>query len=493
MKITNNIQYNTGFIPNPKVQNISFPQNLHRDSFEFSNVQNNQNVSFGRGFLGNILAKIAPQKTVPANSSSSSAEIPEFHKLLSKGIKEYLETDIPAENLKSIMTPEEFRDILPTLTTDNFIAKNKNIENGTYFIDLDYESNFTKGVKENIFDILDNIAEFSDKYYKQTGKDFIFALADRDTLESLRHVIKAIGENPEKFEHMKLVPAVKISYAHEAPNSELKYENCNFLVYGINPFSKDLSNLMDTTTKKRKQMVIEFIRKVNHLYPEFAYTITEFAKQNKLMYERDLCISNLYWRAREYAETKGETAMKDIPVIPQNIVREAENIISQLGKLYIGGNYDELEGPDSTIIKDSELNTTIKELFEKYSTHIDGSGRMVSAAENILEDLLFCLGNEPQKPVIAYAAPYYLCHDFDKKSDIENNRYPKTVEYMTKLKEASKGMICAFQSVVPMYSLNSSLTLDTVKKFNTYIREHSDLSEVGGSFAQYDKSMLSGC
>lgn len=490
MKITNSAQYNIGLISNPPIHSNFSHQNYQKDTFEFSGAKIEHPITFGKGFLSSLINKFSGIGSIEnENFDNEDIGSSKFHKALSEGLKEFFELNIPAKNLTSIMTPEEFRELISTATEDNFIAKEKNLD-GTYFIDLDYESNFTKGGKENIFDIMDNVANFADKYYQHTGKKFVFALTDSDTLESLRHVIRIIGDEPEKFKNVRFVPAVKISYAHEAPNSDLNYENCNFLVYGINPFSDNLTSFMDNTIQKRKRMVIDFIRKVNQLYPEFAYTVKEFAKQNNLMYDRDFCVSNLYWRAREYAETKGETAMKSLKKIPENVISEAEDIISQLGEIYIGNNYGNIEGPDSRIIKNSELNSTIKGVFEQYSTHIDKHGHLVSSAENLFSDLISCLYSEPERPVIAYAAPYYLCHDFDKKEDTEKGQYPNTVKYMKEMKEKSRDMLVAFQSIVPMYALNKELSPETVKKFNQYVREHSDLFEVGGSFIQYNKSIF---
>ena len=490
MKITNSAQYNIGPISNPPIHNSFLHQKYQNDTFEFSDAGKKCSVSFGKGFFSSFFRNTNPvQKTDSIDDKTSNTPISEFHKILSLGLKIYFDMDIPAKNLTSIMSPNEFREVISQTTTDNFIAKSKNLD-GTYFIDLDYESNYSKGGKENIFDIMNNVVDFADKYYNKTGKKFIFALTDNDTLESLRHVIRIIGENPQKYKNVRFVPAVKISYAHEAPNSALNYENCNFLVYGINPFSDNLSSFMDNTIQKRKAMVINFIKKVNQLYPEFAYTVTEFAKQNNLMYERDYAVSNLYWRAREYAETKGETAMKSIRKVPENVISEAEKIISQLGEVYISDNNGNIEGPDTRIIKNSELNSTIKGVFEQYSTHIDKNGRLVSSAENLFSDLISCLNSEPHKPVIAYAAPYYLCHDFDKKEDTEKDQYPNTVKFMNEMKKKSHNMLIAFQSVVPMYGLNKDLSLDTVKKFNQYVRDNSDLHEVGGSFIQYNSSIF---
>lgn len=461
----------------------TYSQTINNDRFEsHQNTPEKFNISFGKGFFDRILEKIDRRNSTNFDELNDNGEEPSFFaKELSAGIKTFLEKDIPAKNLKSIMTPDEFREILPTLNKENFNSSRKNRESGVYCVDLDYQSNFSKG-NENIFDILDNAAKYADEYYAKTGKPFIFALTDRDTLDGVKHAIRIIGENPEKYKHLKFLPAIKLTYAHEAPNSQLKYENSDMLIYGINPFSINISNFVETTIAKRKRMVINFIKQVNHLYPEFAYSVIEFAEQNRLKYKKDFTVSNLYWRAREYAETKGDTAIKSIKLVPEDVISEAEDIIDQLDQIFVGSQQGPYSASGSQIIKDSDVNKSIKEVFEEYSTHLDESqGKVVSSAENLYDDMIDCLSLEASPPVIALSAPYYLSHYYEESNSSE---FPNVVEFIKDLQERSGGLLVAFESVVPSYDLDSALTPEIIKNFNNYLREHTDLYEVGGSFAK---------
>lgn len=488
MKITNNQQYNTGFVSKPKTYNSYAKQVNQQDCFVNSSAKNNSSISFGRGFFSNLMEKLAYKPAVERVAPyDNGIEPTSYHDALAKGINEYFDIVIPSRNLTNILTPEETKNIISNATADNYIAKQKNIDAGTYFIDLDYESNHTKGGKENLFDIMEKMVKFADELYEKTGKDFVFALADRDTMESLRHVVRLIGENPEKYKHLKFIPAVKISFAHEAPNSPLQYENSSFIAYGINPFSENLISFMENTTKKRKLMILNFLKSVNELYPEFGYNLTEFMEQNKLSFTKDYCVSNLYWRAREYAQNTAITAMQSKKQSPEEIMKNTHNFMYTLGEIIFDNGSELLDaGRDSTLLTDEELNSTIKRIFEKYSTHTDASGKLVSSAENLFDDLIYCLDSEEYKPIIAYAAPFDLCFDFDRIENITFDQYPKTVEYMKRAREKSKGMITAFQSVVPAYSARKNLNIETIKRFNQYIRDNSDgFYEVGGSYNQY--------
>lgn len=440
-----------------------------------------------------LFSKILGRKIVIPDSKFLSCDIPcEFASELSKGIKNVMNCDIPAQNFKCIMPPDELRELLPTLNQENFLSTPDNQEQGIYYVDLDYQTSFSSG-NENIFDILDNVAEYANNYYQKNGKKFIFALTDRDSLEGLQHALRIIGSNPERFKNVRFIPGIKMSFAHEAPNSNLGYENSDMLIYGINPFSENVINFVETTIKKRKNMTINFIKQVNELYPEFAYSVIEFAQQNRIKYKKGFCVSNLYWRAREYAETKGDTAIKGLKMVPKEILAEAEEILNELDQIFLGSNKGGYSALGSEIIKDEEVNKSIKEVFSKYSTHYDDErGKVVSEAENLYDDMIECLSNEPQTPILAVASPYYFSHYYETRDPAT---FDKVVSFIENLQNKSNGMLIAFESVSPSYDIDSNLItrsgnlLDKYKDthkinlFNEYIRKNTNLYEVGGSFA----------
>lgn len=458
------------------------------DTFYKTANTNEKNISFS-----GLFSKILGKKTELPDSKFKSGDIPsEFASELSSGIKRVMDCNIPAQNFGCIMTPDELREILPNLTQDNFLATTKNQDNGVYYVDLDYQTSFSSG-NENIFDILDNVAQYANKYYEKNGKDFIFAITDRDSIEGLQHALRIIGLNPEKFKHVKIVPGIKMSFAHEAPNSNIGYENSDMLIYGINPFSENIIDFVETTVQKRKNMTINFIRQVNELYPEFAYSVLEFAQQNRIKYKKGFCVSNLYWRAREYAETKGDTAIKGISMVPKEILAEAEEILNELDQVFLGSNQGGFSALGSEIIKDEEVNKSIKEVFSKYSTHYDDeTGRVVSEAENLYDEMIDCLSKEPQKPVLAIAAPYYFSHYYEAR---DPHTFDKVVSFIENLQDKSNDMLLAFESVAPSYDIDSNLVTKSgklldkytgnhkINLFNDYIRNNTGLFEVGGSFA----------
>ena len=83
--------------------------------------------------------------------------------------------------------------------------------------------------------------------------------------------------------------------------------------------SKTLARTICGKKSKFNPVLNSMVSKVGKLeFGAVGYT-TSFAQQNRIKYKKDFCVSNLYWRAREYAETKGDTAIKGISMVPKVI------------------------------------------------------------------------------------------------------------------------------------------------------------------------------
>ena len=458
-------------------------QEAKTDSFE---------LSFGRGmqkqsFLSKIFRKYDDSFCVPEYNSGIEAS--DFAKDIAKCIKEKTNTDIPASNLANIVSPEEFRELLPTFEAKNFKRNPENLENCIYCADLDYQSNYSTG-KEPVYDILERVTEQADAFValqqangipEEDIKPFYFALSDRDSIEGVQQAVKIIGENPEKYKNLKFIPAIKLTYAHPADTSALGYENSDMLVYGINPFSDNLINYLDHIIEKRKKMILDFISELSELYPGLEYDIKEFMHQNKIKYLRSFAVSNLYWRVREYAQKKGNETIKGLHIAPEAIFKSVNSIFQSMGIIQTGSNRAALSDPyASSTRQDEEFNRSIKNVFTKYSTHYEEeSSEVVSAGENLYEYMIECLSKEKEKPVLALSAPIYLAHYFEEPN---SKTFSNVVSFIENLKSKSNGMLCAFQSITPNYGIDNDLNRKKIKLFNNYIRNNTTLYEVGGSF-----------
>ena len=106
--------------------------------------------------------------------------------------------------------------------------------------------------------------------------------------------------------------------------------------------------------------------------------------------------------------------------------------------------------------------------------------------------MIECLSNEPQKPVLALASPYYFSHYYEAR---DPDTFDKVVNFIKNLQKRSNDMLLAFESVSPSYDIDSNLTTNSgklldkyvgnhkINLFNKYLRHKTDLYEVGGSLA----------
>ena len=423
-------------------------------------------------------AFLPPQQEVIKQYSNKAPT--EFQMELSKAVKTHFNVDIPPQNFENIMTPEEFKEILPTLKQENFIFDDKYEDNTLYNIDLNNTTIFSNKRSETIQDILSKVEEQAKKYYEKTGKKFVIAFTDKDNIYGVRQIIRIIGENPEKYEHFKLLPATKFSYTHEAPTSKIGFENSELLAYGINPFSENVTNFLDTLIEKRQEMARSFVAEIGELYPDFKYDVEEFTDSYGLQYRKDYTVSNLYWRAREYAENKGGNEIRSIKADSEKIYKDATSVIDNLAlTVSMPDEVDSIFGEEFDT-NDENLNKTIKEVFNKYATHEDENGKIISPAESTFEELIDCLKQEKEKPVLAFASPYYLTHYFEEED--EPNSYENVLDFMQEEIEASEGMLSAFESLSPVYPQDKYLTVETIENFNKTIKDELNLYEFGGTF-----------
>jgi len=438
-------------------------------------------ISFS-GFLS-ILGR---GKSAPADENNPSLS---YAQRLQAGLKRISGRDIPAENFKNILDGNDLKKILPSLNIQNFVSSKKNQDAGIYSADLDYITSFSYNGIEDIFDVLNNAADYANRYHKKTGRNFLFSITDNDSISGMEHAVRYIAENPEKFQYLRFVPGVKMSFAHQAPNSNIGFENSRMLVYGINPFSQNLIDYTDDTLKRRRDMVYSFIQRAAELYKSYTYKSDEFAEQNGITLKKDLGQSNLYWRIREYLLSKEDAEMRGRELTPREINKFAEDIFAELDTVYKGSD----DFHTTHLFIDNAYNTEdavvmIKKLFEEYSTHYNPkTGGVESAAENTYSALVNCLDREVQKPVMSLSAPYYLIHHFEKMGAEQFNN---TAAFINLLIRLSKGMLIGFESAAPMYDLDRELTSEAVQNFNSQIKQKTGLYETGGSFATREKNEL---
>lgn len=518
------------------VSNNHSPIQQNSTKYEYHLNQNNSNDSFilttqnkttdteQVAFKG-LLSRIFKKK----EEEQKPFVIPSPYILsLQEGIKEVFKEDIPAANFSSIMSAKEFKEELKNYKIQDFDINNENVEEGNvlYCADLDSASTFSVG-KTDIYTLLEQVAKTADRYYKKTGKKFTFALTDRDTVEGVQQAVRIVAAEPEKFQNLNFIPAMKMTFTHKVPSKKTyqRYENSEMLIYGINPFSPKLVKSVKKRLEEREKMTIAFIQAVNKLYPQFGYTVREFAEQNRINYQKDFGVSNLYWRVREYIETKGDIEIRGIRLSAEEIKKETIQILNEMYLIEQGSENRNISALGTTLVKDDEnINQTIKNIFKENRTHEesvvqeDGSTviEVKSSAENTIEEMMNLFDSEETRPVMAIAAPFYLSHYF---KDTSTKTFDKVIDFIADLQEQSKGanpnnepMLIAFESKAPKYRLDDKLFKrptandfpnddpsefnpnnpkffmlkeePILETFNDYLRNSDkiDLYEVGGSW-----------
>lgn len=438
------------------------------DSFEFSkNID--QNISFKGAFFSKLFKKEeVPQPEITIAKSP-------YRKTIQDGLKEVFGKDISAENLDFIVTPDELKEILPTLKFENYDICNidANTDN-IYCADLNVATNFSKS-RRNIFAVLDEVATLADEYNQKTGKKFLFSLTDLDSVGSVKHAIKIMGSEPEKYKNVLFIPSLKMSFTHKVPseNGKVNFINGEMIIMGINPFSPQIAKTLENTSKKRKEMILNFINDINEKYPQLACSYLDFLDSNNMGYDKDHNIPKLYDKLREYVLTK-----------------------SGYG--------------DTT--DDSELEKKFAETFEKYQAKekIDSNGNSTveSPSENSIDTIINLFKDDNSNPIMVISQPFYLSKYY---KDDNPNTFNNVIAYLKTIQEKSNGKLMAFESKAPEYRLDEELyrkptisdfpnddlleytIKDTrsirrqeqpiLKKFNEFIRNNPEIElyEVGGS------------
>lgn len=425
-----------------------------------------QNVSFSSWFASSPNVK----KTNIKNQDVSNLPTTKYAQTIANSINKTCRERVLPQNLNGLMTPQDFRKLLPSLTAENFKSTNRNIRNGIYIADLDYEGNNKK--EEFTPQILDKVAELSNQYYSGNRKPFVFALTNRDSIYSAQNAIEIIAKNPEKYKNMKFLPAIKLSMGNE--------EDGGIILYGINPFDEELIEIANIVNKNRLRMIFGYAQKTKDLHPEFSYDILEFKNTYGYSYDKGETISSLYRKAR-----KCENERDSWVYVPESIKQEANGILEYFKKEYC--SFDRLPPSKYNFLINQNPDFNKGESFDKYFTR-DVNEEIVSCAKNTLKALVEYINKQgDDKPVMAISAPYRLSRYFEEDG---SQTYDNIVEVFKNLKKETDGLICAFETVTPSYNTDITINKSKVEEFNDYIRQNCDLYEVGGSLAEAYKPII---
>lgn len=189
------------------------------------------------------------------HNSTLSEFVPDFiHEFGSYRTKLAKAIGVTVESLKSILEPEELKEILKTAEAAEFSTGNnfENVLNGTFRINLHIHTKNSDGTL-SVRELLDQAARYAD-YRKTINKDspLVIAISDHDTLEGSREAIKIIAQNPEKYKNIRFVPAIEFNAKHNSRQLEV-------LAYCINPFEEGLSRFVNSGRDANAQYLKSFL------------------------------------------------------------------------------------------------------------------------------------------------------------------------------------------------------------------------------------------
>lgn len=383
-------------------------------------------------------------------------ETSDYVKDLAKSLGKWLNKDIDATSLNSVISGKELLAELKKLEKQNFVASKENIEKGIFCADLHSHSLYSDG-KGKVSDILNQVAEYADKLKQKSGKNFLYSLTDHDSCEGVKEALKIISENPKKFKNVKFITGSELSYLIKSDKTWNPFETSEILVYGFNPFDENINKYFEDLYSKRKNMIKEFIDDSNKMFEYADFSVEEFHK----IYGKNY-IMNSQWNVHNYVQTKNAVAglaisqNKDKALMYEEIMSKTKKWNKTLHDLKKAGLIPESYGEDSRIIDLCK---------NKYSPRWDNETINYNCEANI--DDIFKVFGKDKNTFGAFAHPYYVTERNSQAEALLNNLVSK-----------SNGFIQATESHHQAYRV--SATSEEINNFNNNLVKSNKLEELGG-------------
>ena len=383
-------------------------------------------------------------------------EASNYVKELASSLSKWLNKDIDANSLKSVISGEELLLELQKLEKQNFVASVENIQKGIFCADLHSHSLHSDGLA-NVDKILNQVVSYADDLNVKTGKKFIFSLTDHDSCEGVKEALKIISENPEKFENVKFVTGVELSFLIKADKTANPFETSEMLVYGFNPFDEKVQNYFQNLYSKRKKMVTNYIQDLNNLFGYADFSLEEFNK----IYGKNYMM-NYQWKVHNYGQTKNAVSglaisqNKDKSVMYEEIMSKTDRWKKMLHNLREKNLIPASYGED-TRITDLCRNKYSPKWF---------NGKIDYASEVNFEEIAQTFGTN-KNTFGAFAHPYYITERNSNAQILIND-----------LVRMSNGFIKAAESHHQAYK--SSINPNDINQFNEKIIYQNKLLELGG-------------
>lgn len=176
-------------------------------------------------------------------------------------------------SLKSIVGPQEFKDIISNFNNNPEVYSNgadknsdkpeiRNVIDGKFRANLHIHTNYSDG-KLSVQKLLDNAAQYADKIAKNkydvnSLEPFTIAITDHNTLEGCKEAVRIIRQNPDKYKNLRVVLGCELSASEKSSGyyTPKKPYQIHLLSQCINPFDRKMNNELDQRVDKNNPCYI---------------------------------------------------------------------------------------------------------------------------------------------------------------------------------------------------------------------------------------------
>lgn len=342
---------------------------------------------------------------------------------LAKNLSVAMGKNVEPQQLSCVMGKNELQAMLPKFEFENYNPTKENILNGILKADLHSHTLYSDGWGK-VENILNDAANYADQLHKKTGENFIFALTDHDGLDGVKEALKIIAANPKKYENMRFVPGVELSFVHKLEKDSVKaLRGCNnevegseLLMHCINPFSKSLNEFIDNVRANRGGMVLNALDELSSNVKGVKF-LKEEMDEFYLKKPDENFIYNIHWRVLNYAQVKNRVSQLAIergenPEALYKTLMEGFKIGKNEKSLYNFENYlkRNLMAPAAPM-----ETSVIDKICRKYFPKIENN-KIVAPTEHTFEEVINAASKE-QGVFLSFAHPVFLAQNFKNPSE----------------------------------------------------------------------------
>ena len=166
-----------------------------------------------------------------------------YKNALIQGIQRRFQFTPKIEDLDSILTPFELKELLRKIPADffDFGADFKNVKTGNFRVNLHIHTKKSDG-SMSPEEYLEQSVRYADEIARLKERDsfpfYISATTDHNNCEASQEVIAMIADNPKKYKNFKFAAGCEFMFLDE--QSGFKFPAFEAVGLGINPFSQEL-------------------------------------------------------------------------------------------------------------------------------------------------------------------------------------------------------------------------------------------------------------